>query len=754
MNLRIKKQEIFAIFLLLLIYLSIRFPLLTPMNEYWDYDEGTYLLIARLINQGYLPYRDIFAVHPPFYYYLLALWLRIFGMDYIAGRGLSLLFGALSVLIAYYIGKELKGEKLGIFLALILSLEPNLVHVNTLVMFESIMEPFVLLSIYYLIKLVKTDRLIYAYYSLFFAGFATAVKFIAIPFTVGLFLTINFYLFPELWNYVKNVIGVVLNKKQVFFFLFSLTATAILMIIIVSLYPTEFVRKVFIVPILHEATVVGNIVPIAIFLLIWGFLILYVYKVSYVDKLFKIIKTLVLNIKIPLKLGFFVLLPKLLIEGIFGILVSPSYITQTYGIQGGRYNPVLNFFDFLGDKLSKIQANELEFLLFDLTIILILLILLFKFSKEMKVKKDKITDALSFLFLTSLVIYILTPAIVNERFLTATLLVLYILAAYYFSKMNLNRRQALAITVSVLLFLGVADYALAFVAPQGKLKMASSPHAKELREDLRQYIYSNNFERRIYSINPMNNFYLDLDTVPYYIDNFGLILNGMNSSELIEKVKEKGVNHVIVSTWAYAFVSQYKLRGEYMNLIQNLRANYSILYGDSYNKKGEVIEIYSIKEAKPKILTFHSWWGKLEILNKDYKLINIYPQIGNVTFNRRCRIYLISNNTYDLTFYSNDSKISALRLNKTGNKIKINNIPNGLEFVIELEGVSKIITVNNNTYSITVLPEKKAEEVTLYSLKGGKLKISGKFVVKEQNKLLILKVISDEVTFQFITPRQ
>lgn len=722
------------------------------MNEYWDYDEGTYLLIAKLINQGYLPYRDIFAVHPPFSYYLLALWLRIFGMDYIAGRGLSLLFGALSVLTAYHIGKELKDKKLGIFLALILSLEPNLIHVNTLVMFESIMEPFVLLSIYYLIKLVKTERLIYAYYSLFFAGFATAVKFIAIPFTVGLFLTINLYLFPELWGYVKSVVNVVLNKKQVFFFLFSLTATAILMIIIVSLYPADFVRKVFIVPILHDATVVGNIIPIAIFLLIWGFLILYVYEISYVDKLFKTIKTLALNIKIPLKLGFSALLPKLMIEGIFGILVSPSYITQTYGIQGGRYNPVLNFFDFLGDKLSKIQTNELEFLLFDLTIILILIMLFFKFSKEMKTKEDRITDVLSFLSLTSLIVYILTPAIVNERFLIASLLILYVLAAYYFSKINLSKRQALAITVSVLFFLGVAGYALVFVAPQGKLKIASSPHARELRDDLRQYIHSNNFERRIYSINPMNNFYLNLDTVPYYVDNFGLILNGMNSSELIERIRENGVNHVIVSTWTYAFVSRDKLRGEYMDLVRNLRANYSILYGDSYNAKGEVIEVYSIKEARPKILTFHSWWGKLEIFNKDHKLVSIYPQIGNVTFNRRCRIYLISNNTYNLMFYSNGSKISALKLNKAGNKININDIPSGLKLVIEFEGVGKIITVDNNTYSVTVLSEKKAEEVTLYSLKGGELKISGKFIVKEQNKLLILKVTSDEVTFQFIAP--
>jgi len=42
-------------------------------------------MIARLINQGYLPYRDIFAVHPPLFYYMLALWLRIFGDNYVVG---------------------------------------------------------------------------------------------------------------------------------------------------------------------------------------------------------------------------------------------------------------------------------------------------------------------------------------------------------------------------------------------------------------------------------------------------------------------------------------------------------------------------------------------------------------------------------------------------------------------------------------------------------------------------------------------
>jgi len=140
------------------------------MNEYFDYDEGTYLMIARLINQGFLPYRDIFAVHPPLYYYVLALWLRIFGDSYVVGRLLSVFLGFLSLIVAYYAGKELRNWKLGVIFSGLLAMDPLLIQFNSLVFHETSIEFFTLLSLFYFIKYFKTTNLKYAYISLFWAA--------------------------------------------------------------------------------------------------------------------------------------------------------------------------------------------------------------------------------------------------------------------------------------------------------------------------------------------------------------------------------------------------------------------------------------------------------------------------------------------------------------------------------------------------------------------------------------------------------
>jgi len=742
---KFKKIWLFAT---LILYVILRLSLLSVMNEYWDYDEGTYLLIGKLINQGYLPYRDIFAVHPPGYYYLLALWMKVFGFSYIVGRSLSLFLGGISVVIAYLIGKELKDEKLGFVVASIIALDPMLLHVNTLAMIENGFEPVILASLYYFAKFLKSEKDKYANYSLLLAGFATTIKFTAAPFAAGLFLTILSYRIQELWEYINGFLSVIFNKRQVFILLSSFTIMTIIVTLIISLFPSDLNRKLFVVPILHKIPLVWTVISVAIFLLIWGFLTLYVYDISYVQKVIRTIVLVVSNFKTVLTLAFWILLPKLLVEGTLGILVSPNYLSQTYGIQGSRYPPILNFFDFLSDKMEAIKVNEPEFLLFDLLIIIILAVLFFKFVMDKKSEQDKILNGFAFLFVASLGIYTIIPTIMNTRFLIPTLLTLYTLSAYYISNINFTKKHFVSIFILSIFVLSLADISLAFVQPRGKLKLASTPHAKELRDSLKEYLMRNPPNGIVYGVSPMENFYLGLDTVPYYVDNFGLILVGMNSTELLEKIKENGANYVIINTWVYAFTSENKLRGEYLKLVKNLRANYSLVYGDSYDK-GDVKELYFIGKLNPQNLTFRSGWGKLELLNGDFKLINVYPQIDNKTFNHRCKVFLVNNDEYWLKFYSNNSETS-MKLIKRGNIVRIRDIPKDTKFIIEFEGVSKIVKVGNKIYSIEVLPKKNSKEVTLFPLKGGELKILGNFIIESMDSKIVVEVKSNEITIQFI----
>ena len=741
----ITKFKRVGLFMVLILYLILRLPLLTVMNEYWDYDEGTYLLIGKLITQGYLPYRDIFAVHPPGYYYLLALWMKIFGFSYIVGRSLSLFLGGISVIIAYFIGKEIKDEKLGFVLALIIALDPMLLHVNTLAMIENGFEPVVLASIYYFAKFLKSEKDKYANYSLLLAGFATTIKFTAAPFAAGLFLTILSYRIQELWGYIKGALIVIFNKRQVFIILSTFTVMTIIITLIISLFPSDLNRKLFVVPILHKIPLVGTVISVAIFLLIWGFLTLYAYDVSYVSKLIRSVILIISNFKTVLTLAFWILLPKLFIEGALGVLISTKYLSQTYGVQGNRYPPILNFFDFLSDKMEAIKVNEPEFLLFDLLIIIVLAILFFKFTMNKESERDRMFSGFAFLFVASLGIYAMIPTIMNTRFLIPTLLTFYVPSAYYISKLNFTRKQFISIFVLSVLVLSLADVSLVFIQPNGKLKLASTPHAKDLRDSLKDYLMENHLNGVIYGVSPMENFYLGLDTVPYYVDNFGLILAGMNSSELLEKIKENGANYVIVNTWVYAFTSENKLRGQYLKLVENLRANYSLVYGDSYDR-GEVKELYFIGKPSFQTLTFRSGWGKLELLNGDFKLINVYPWRKNEEFDKRCRVYLNGNN-YTLEFYSNTSKIT-LTLIKTAKSIKIVGVK-GLTLKIEPEKVSKIVAINGKILPLTKLKKENAAKIRMFSLNGKTLEIYGNFTVYGKDEELVLEVNSDEVKFVF-----
>lgn len=75
------------------------------------YDEGYYFHIADRILQGQVPYRDFFLQFSPGYFYLLALFLKVFGEQIIIGRILTLSICLLILLITLKISDKLKFSK-------------------------------------------------------------------------------------------------------------------------------------------------------------------------------------------------------------------------------------------------------------------------------------------------------------------------------------------------------------------------------------------------------------------------------------------------------------------------------------------------------------------------------------------------------------------------------------------------------------------------------------------------------------------
>jgi uncharacterized membrane protein len=56
---------------------------------------------------------------PPFFFILLNAWLKIFGYTDLAGRSIACIYGLLGIIAIYFLGKEIKNERLGLLVAFI-----------------------------------------------------------------------------------------------------------------------------------------------------------------------------------------------------------------------------------------------------------------------------------------------------------------------------------------------------------------------------------------------------------------------------------------------------------------------------------------------------------------------------------------------------------------------------------------------------------------------------------------------------------
>ena len=66
-----------------------------------DSDEGAFLMAAKLVMEGKLPYHDFSYQHTPLLPYLYAAWMTLFGASWYSGRALSSLIGIVLGLVLY-----------------------------------------------------------------------------------------------------------------------------------------------------------------------------------------------------------------------------------------------------------------------------------------------------------------------------------------------------------------------------------------------------------------------------------------------------------------------------------------------------------------------------------------------------------------------------------------------------------------------------------------------------------------------------
>lgn len=145
-------KKIGVLFLIFAIGISLRLYNLDKFSLWFDEAHG----IARAQNLE-MPVIDKDAA-PPLYIFFLRYWARITDTEF-GLRLPSAIIGSISILMAYSLGKLLFTEKVGIFTAFLLSISPLHIYYSQEARMYSFMTLFTLLSIYFLIKLLRNKTI-------------------------------------------------------------------------------------------------------------------------------------------------------------------------------------------------------------------------------------------------------------------------------------------------------------------------------------------------------------------------------------------------------------------------------------------------------------------------------------------------------------------------------------------------------------------------------------------------------------------
>ena len=129
----------------------------------FDWDEINFaessreMLVSKNFFQVQINYEP-FMEKPPLFFWLQSISMSIFGVTEFAARFPNAIFGVLTMLTLFKIGRALRSEKFGFIWALIYfgSFLPNLYYKSGII--DPVFNYFIFTSIYYLIRLINSDK--------------------------------------------------------------------------------------------------------------------------------------------------------------------------------------------------------------------------------------------------------------------------------------------------------------------------------------------------------------------------------------------------------------------------------------------------------------------------------------------------------------------------------------------------------------------------------------------------------------------
>lgn len=152
-------------------------------------------------------------LHPPLYFLLLHYVLALFGHEALLLRAFSVLFSVAAVLTAFFIGKEIKDSRLGMFFAGFMSLSPYCLEYSVMVRLYPLAMLLALLSTLFLLKIVRKQSVSYSapvtygYILVSLAGMYTYYSFSVILLSHFVFLV---FLLEKRWSNFLKIISLYL----------------------------------------------------------------------------------------------------------------------------------------------------------------------------------------------------------------------------------------------------------------------------------------------------------------------------------------------------------------------------------------------------------------------------------------------------------------------------------------------------------------------------------------------------------------
>lgn len=152
------KDKIFWLMLFIIVLGTIlRLLFIDKPDGLWNDEYLSWQIASIPLGQKFV-HEVISQCHMPFYYLYLKFFVHFFGNSDLMLRLTSVPVGLLSIIVMYFVGKELKDEKLGILTAVFTSLSSFLIYFSQEVRFYELLFLFSSLSLLYTLRLAKNQN--------------------------------------------------------------------------------------------------------------------------------------------------------------------------------------------------------------------------------------------------------------------------------------------------------------------------------------------------------------------------------------------------------------------------------------------------------------------------------------------------------------------------------------------------------------------------------------------------------------------